>query len=95
MMIRQVYKRPENPFPYMGNCLDFKLESPGYKMAQVIGQLLSSEEFRELMKSNSTIGAPKAHQMMKDLQDDHERSSQLRELQSKYQKLTSEDKLDT
>jgi hypothetical protein len=95
MMIRQVYKRREYPFPYMGDCLGFERESQGYNMAQVIGQLISSTEFCDLMDSNSTIGAQIAHEMMKNLQDSQQQSNQLKVLLSKYQKLTSESKLDT
>jgi hypothetical protein len=95
MMIQQVYKRREDPFPYMGNCLDFEEESQEYKKAQAIGQLLSSEQFCQLMKSNSIIGAQIAHQMMKNLQESNKQSNQLRLLLLKYEELTSESKLDT
>lgn len=65
-----------------------------FKQAQVIGELISSEEFSELMKSNPTTGAQIAHQMMKDLPNDHKPSSQLKELLLKYQKFVSKDKFD-
>ncbi|CAF3336881.1 unnamed protein product, partial [Rotaria socialis] len=48
MMMRRAYKRREDPFPYIGYCLDYDRESQGFKMAYVIGVLFSSDQFCEL-----------------------------------------------
>lgn len=85
IMIRQGYKSQEDPFPQMGNCANFESESEGYKKAQAIGQLLSSEQFCQLMKSNSIVGSQLAHEMMKNLQDSTKQINQLKLLLSKYE----------
>ena len=92
MKIRQEYK---DPFQCIGAYFNVNRDNAGFKKAQVIGELIASEDFCELMKSNSTVGAQLAHQMMKNLPDDSKQSSQLKELLSKYQKLISKDKLNT
>jgi hypothetical protein len=93
--IRQVYKRREDPFSYMAYCLDFNSESQGYKKVQAIGELFSSEQFCQLMKSNSIAGAQIAHQMMKNYQENKQELNELHTLLSKHQELISENKLDT
>lgn len=95
MMIREGYKHREDPFPHMGNCSDFENKSQGYKKAQAIGKLLSSEQFCQLMKSNSIVGTQLAHEMVKNLQDSNKQANQLKLLLSKYEELASENKLDT
>ena len=94
MLIRQVYKRSQDPFPYIGYCLDFKSENQGYNMAQAIGKLFSSEEFCQLMKSNPIVGGQIAHEVILNYQDNSHKSNLLYTLLSKHQKLISENKSD-
>ncbi|CAF3715370.1 unnamed protein product [Rotaria socialis] len=94
MMMRRAYKRREDPFPYIDYCLDYDSESQGFKMAYVIGALFSSDQFCELMKSNSVVGAQVAHEMVKNLADSDRQSQQLHELLSKYKELISDNKSD-
>ncbi|CAF4847815.1 unnamed protein product, partial [Rotaria socialis] len=74
--------------------LDYDSESQGFKMAYVIGALFSSDQFCELMKSNSVVGAQVAHEMVKNLADSDRQSQQLHELLSKYKELISDNKSD-
>ncbi|CAF3235948.1 unnamed protein product [Rotaria sp. Silwood2] len=94
MMMRQAYKRRGDPFPYVGDCLDYDRESQGFKMAYTIGVLFSSEEFCKLMKSNPTIGTQIAREMLKNPHDSDWQSNQLYELLSKYKELISDNKSD-
>ena len=84
MLVQGGFKRLDVSFPHMGNCLDFDQKSEGFNKAFVLGQLLSSDQFCELMKSNAAAGAQIAHEMIKNLQDSQKQSQQLRELLSKY-----------
>ncbi|CAF4934570.1 unnamed protein product, partial [Rotaria sp. Silwood1] len=51
-MMRRQYKRRENPFPYMGNCLDFTKELRG--MTDKLRDLIMNEEFGLAMEKNRT-----------------------------------------
>ncbi|CAF1005488.1 unnamed protein product [Rotaria magnacalcarata] len=95
MMMRRAYKGREDPFPYIGYCLDYDRKSQGFNMAYVIGVLFSSDQFCELMKSNSVLGAQIAHEMVKNLAVSDRQSQQLYQLLSKYKELISDNKSDT
>ena len=95
MLIRQVYKRSQDHFPYIGYCLDLKSESQGYNMVQAIEQLFSSEEFCQLMKSNPIVGGQIAHEVILNYQDNNHKSNLLYTLLSKHHELISESKSDT
>ncbi|CAF4750818.1 unnamed protein product, partial [Rotaria sp. Silwood2] len=92
IMIRQAYNERQGAFPKTGCCTDYDRKSQGYKTAYTIGVLFSSDEFCELMKSNSILGAQIAHEMLKN-PDDNDRK--LHELLSKYKELISDNKSDT
>ena len=94
MIIRQAYEHRGRFFLFNGDCEDFGKESQGYKIVQMIGQLFSSAKFLELMKSDPTLGAQIAHEMMRSRTDSEKPSNKLEELVTKYQKFTSENKLD-
>ena len=94
MMIRQAPEYRKGCFLLNGDCENLAKESQGYKIVQMIGQLFSSAKFLDLMKSNPTLGAQIAHEMMRSQTDSEKSSDQLEELVSKYQKFTSENKLD-
>ena len=85
MMVRLGYKRGEFPFPYMTDCCDFDWESEGYKKAEIIGKLFSSEKFCELMKNNSPAGAQIAHELLKTIEENDKEYNHLQTLLSKYQ----------
>lgn len=95
MMVRRAYKRREDPFPYVGYCLDYNSESQGFKMAYTIGVLFSSDQFCKLMKSNSVVGAQIAHEVLKNSTDSDWQSQQLHKLLLKYKELISDNKSDT
>lgn len=94
MIIRQAYEHRSWGFQFYDDCANLAKESQGYRIVQMIGQLFSSAKFLELMKSDPTLGAQIAHEMMRDWTDDEKPSDQLEELVTKYQKFTSENKLD-
>ena len=48
---RRQYKRRDDPFPYMGNCIDFGLGDPFTEGVVRLGRLLLSEDFPQLMES--------------------------------------------
>ncbi|CAF2052569.1 unnamed protein product, partial [Rotaria magnacalcarata] len=64
IMIRQAYKGYQGTD--MGCCTAYDWKSQGYKTAYTIGVLFSSDQFCELMKSNSILGAQIAHEMLKN-----------------------------
>ncbi|CAF2094731.1 unnamed protein product [Rotaria magnacalcarata] len=92
MMMRQSYNGSQDTFPNMDCCTDYDWKSQGYKTACAIGVLFSSNQFYELMKSNSILGAQMAHKMLKN--PDHSRWK-WHELLSKYKQLISNNKSDT
>ncbi|CAF1256175.1 unnamed protein product, partial [Rotaria magnacalcarata] len=92
MMMRQSYNGSQDTFPNMDCCTDYDWKSQGYKTAYAIGVLFSSNQFYELMKSNSILGAQMAHEMVKNPDDSRWK---LHELLSKYKQLISNNKSDT
>ncbi|CAF1497945.1 unnamed protein product [Rotaria magnacalcarata] len=90
IMIRQAYKGYQGTD--MGCCTAYDWKSQGYKTAYTIGVLFSSDQFCELMKSNSILGAQIAHEMLKNTDDSRWK---LHELLSKYKELISDNKSDT
>jgi hypothetical protein len=66
VMIKQDYKRRENPFPYVANCLDLARKNQESKIVGALGAMIRSEKFLDLMKNHDKRAIKIAREMIND-----------------------------
>ena len=65
-MIREDYKRREDPFPYVANCLDLGRKNQESKILGALGAMVNSEEFLKLMENRDERVIRVAREMIDD-----------------------------
>jgi hypothetical protein len=84
VMIKQDYKRREDPFPYVANCFDLGKKNQESKIVGALGAMIRSEKFLDLMKNHDERAIKVAKEMIDDDKETFDFGFSLDSLLKKY-----------
>ncbi|CAF1375176.1 unnamed protein product [Adineta steineri] len=68
-LVRNAYQLRDKAFPYAGFCLNFDHKSEAYKIMKVLGLMIESDKFIQLMKNDTEKAISIAQKMMTNFED--------------------------